>query len=216
MQRFTNLLSAIHLGNVGLDKRGRMTKRFALLLAVGIVIALQISNAFAAIVYEGSFPSPSSTRFTQSGSRFWNQGDYVEQLFTGTGLGNVSELSLELSIGPNSLNGDTQDMDAILNGNVIGSFMISPGNSFLNLNYAGFSIGGTGIGSDDYLLRLETTRTVNSGDGSAGIGDGQQNLLMQQIPEPSTFMLAALGLVGNGFCRRKRLACPHSRHQCLS
>lgn len=175
---------------------------FRLLLAAAFI--LTGSNASATLMYTDSFPSPATTRSTLA-TNFWNDGDFLEQLFTGTGLSEVNEFSLDLSVTNNSLNGDTQDMDAILNGVVIGSFMVNPGDTLLNLSFTGLNVAGMGAGGEDYLVRLETTRTVIGGAGSANFSNGQQNLTLQQnmmVPEPATALLMGLGIAGLGYRRR--------------
>lgn len=179
-------------------------KRIASSLVLTIALFLTVPNASATLMYTDSFPSPATTRFTQQ-VNFWNDGDFLEQLFTGTGLVSVNEFSLDLSVTNNSLTGDTQDMDAILNGVVIGSFMVNPGDTLLNLSFSGFDVAGMGVGGDDYLVRLETTRTVLSGRGSANFANGSQNLTLHgdmRVPEPATALLMTLGLAGLGYRRR--------------
>lgn len=164
-------------------------------------IWLRVAGASALVVavgapthaaYIDSFPSADSTRFTQLGQRFWNDGDFVQEAFLGTGLSSVQQVSLDLSIEPNSLAGDTQDMIVLLNGDQIGSYMIAPGDTLIDLDLTGFDVSGFGLSGDDYLLRLETIRTVSVGAGSAGILDGVQNLTFNQVPEPATFVLATI------------------------
>lgn len=179
-------------------------KRIATRLFLTAALIVTASNASATLMYTDSFPSPATTRFTLM-TNFWNDGDFLEQLFTGTGLSEVNEFSLDLSVTDNSLGGDTQDMDAFLNGVVIGSFMVNAGDTLLNLNFTGLNVAGMGVGGDDYLVRLETTRTVISGAGSANFSNGSQNLTLQQnmmVPEPATALLMALGIAGLGYRRR--------------
>lgn len=174
--------------------------------AMLLIIGSASSDAWANVIYTDTFPSASSTRFTQLGSRFWNAGDFVEQQFTNTGITEINEFSLDLGIGPNSLNGDTQDMDVLINGVVIGSYQINPGDTLLNLSFTGLNLVGTG----DYLVRLLTTRTVIAFAGSAGILDGTaDNLVLTQlttvaVPEPGALGLLAVGLFGLGFAARRR------------
>lgn len=178
--------------------------KFLQLAAVLLILGSASSNAAANLIYTDTFPSASSTRFTQIGTRFWNAGDFVEQQFTATGITRIDEFSLGLDIGPNSLNGDTQDMDVLINGFVIGSYQINPGDTFLDLNFTGLNLVGTG----DYLVRLLTTRTVTNFAGSAAISDGAPgNLVLTQftaVPEPGALGLLAFGLVGLGFAVRRR------------
>lgn len=179
-------------------------KRIASRLFLTVALILTVSNASATLMYTDSFPSSATTRFTLQ-TNFWNDGDFLEQLFTGTGLSEVNEFSLDLSVTANSLVGDTQDMDAILNGIVIGSFMVNPGDTLLNLSFTGLNVAGMGGGGDDFLVRLETTRTVNGGAGSANFSNGTRNLTLQQnmmVPEPATALLMALGIAGLGYRRR--------------
>ncbi len=177
----------------------------SILLFVGLALATSTSRAS---VFVGSFPDGSETRSTLIGLRFWNLGDFIEQSFVNTGLSFVESINLDLNTSPNSLSGDTQDMDVIINGITVGSFSISPGDSVVPISITGFNV--AAIGVDDFLLRLETTRTVTAFAGSAGIVAGSNNLeLANSVPEPSSMAVwSLLGLVvgGIGWYRRKRQA----------
>lgn len=183
-----------------------VVSKYLQFLAIFLAVGAVSSHASANLIYTDTFPSASSTRSTLLGDRFWNAGDYVEQTFMDTGITRIDEFSLDLDIGPNSLSGDTQDMDVLINGIIIGSYQINPGDSFLSLNFTDIGLIGTG----DYLVRLLTTRTVTTGSGSAGILDGTAgNLVLTQqtlvaVPEPSALGLLAFGLLGLGVVARRR------------
>ncbi|GAB5382505.1 MAG: hypothetical protein Alis3KO_39200 [Aliiglaciecola sp.] len=152
-----------------------------------------VGKASATAIFTTDFPTDSSTRFNQLGSNFWNDGDFIEQLFSGTGLSEVNEFTLDLSIVSNVLSGDTQDMSVMLNGIEIGDFMISAGDALVNIAFNGFNVMGMGGSGDDYLVRLETTRTVNGGQGSAGIANNTGNLTLTQVSEPGVLALLLVG-----------------------
>lgn len=185
-------------------------KRFVGAVALVLVSVGSVGNASAAAMFVDSFPTAGATRSTASGVNFWNDGDFIQELLTGTGLSEMTSLTLDLPIIDNVLSSDTQDMDVILNSITIGSFMVATGDSTLNLFFDGFSVAGAGLGGDDYTLRLETTRTVDGGAGSAGIGTGSGNLTLAQAnrvsaPGSAILLLLGLGLGAIGSRQRRKL-----------
>ncbi|MEM7626874.1 MAG: hypothetical protein AAF333_14870 [Planctomycetota bacterium] len=176
-------------------------------LFVVIVLTL-LGTEVRADFWTGSFPNGTETRQTARGDRFWNESDFIEETLLNTSVASVTTLDLDLVHDVNSLMGDTQDMDVILNGVTIGSLMIQPGDSVTSIRLSGFDVAATG--GDGYVLRLETTRTVIAGRGSAGIGIGSSNLTIgNPIPEPgSVFFLAGLAAM---LAKRKREGAGNAR-----
>jgi hypothetical protein len=110
------------------------------------------------------FPATGDTRFNLSGTNFWNQGDYIEGSRTFTVP--TQSMDMVLVVSPNVLSCDTQDMDVIVDGVTIGSFVVSAGDTQVVANFT-FAQIAAGV----HTLRIETTRTVNPGCGSAGYPD---------------------------------------------
>jgi hypothetical protein len=120
-----------------------------------------------------SFPVASDTHFT-SLTNYWNAGDYIQGSRT-TSLATITSADLVLSISPNSLTCDNQSMQLRINGTVVGPVTIAPGSSTFSQSYTFAALTGP-----TYTIRLETTRTVNSGCGSAGFPDGVSTLRIRR------------------------------------
>ena len=111
------------------------------------------------------FPAPGDTRVSLRGDRPWNAGDSIQGVRT-TGLPSITGVTLPLRI-DNSLSCDSQDMRLRINGTAVGAVIVPAGAPMVNVDLTFPAIAGP-----TYTVRLETTRTVGSGCGSAGIPDG--------------------------------------------
>lgn len=121
------------------------------------------------------FPATGDTRFNLSGTNFWNLGDYVEGSRTFTV--STQQMNMVLEIISNSLSCDTQDHDFKVDGVTIGSFVVNPSDTQV---LASFSF--TQIDPGPHVLRIETTRTVNPGCGSAGFPNDVSTVDFIQVP----------------------------------
>ncbi|NIR41117.1 MAG: hypothetical protein GWN79_25250, partial [Actinobacteria bacterium] len=75
-----------------------------------------------------TFPAAGDTRVMAIGDRPWNAGDYIEGTRS-TSLSSVTSAQLNLTVSPNGLTCDNQDMRLRINGTVVGSVIIPPGAS---------------------------------------------------------------------------------------
>ncbi len=112
-----------------------------------------------------TFPTSGDPRYTMY-TNMWNAGDYVQGSRT-TSLPSVTSVEMTLSINPNILSCDTQDMRLMINGVEVGRFAVAPGATTVSRTFSFPAVAGP-----TYTLRLETVRTVSSGCGSAGLPDG--------------------------------------------
>jgi hypothetical protein len=126
----------------------------------------------------------------------WNQGDYVGQDVTGSGLGSISQLSIDLEY-QNLLDpGFTETYGVTVNGTSVGSFSIpglDDGNYYFQSDLFNF---GPISGPYDILFTI-TSATIPIGDGSIGwVDDGVTSTitLTSATPEPGTMALCAIGL----------------------
>jgi hypothetical protein len=110
-----------------------------------------------------NFPLSTDTIHSASGTNYWNVGDYVDGSRVTT-LSSTVGAAIHVVLAANSLTCDTQDMQVTINGVVVGSFSIQSGATIVDTSFAFASITGP-----TYDLRYQTTRTVASGCGSAGI-----------------------------------------------
>lgn len=114
-----------------------------------------------------TFPQASDTHYDRySAGYYWNLGDYIEGTRT-TSLSSITSADLSLTITMNGLTCDSQTMQLRINGTVVGPVVIGPGATTFMQSYTFGAISGP-----SYTIRLETTRTVASGCGAAGIADG--------------------------------------------
>lgn len=110
-----------------------------------------------------NFPLSTDTSHTASGTAYWNAGDYVDGSRTTTLSSTVSAV-IHIVLQNNSLTCDTQAMEMLINGVVVGNFSIPSGATAVDMTFTYAAIAGP-----TFDLRYQTTRTVNSGCGSAGI-----------------------------------------------
>jgi len=95
---------------------------------------------------------------------WWQAGDYA-QGSRRPGFSAISGVRYTLMIDNNALNGTGHiDLNLSINGTVVGSFSLLPGEISKTVGFFFPPVGGP-----DYIVRLEETNTVDPGDGSASI-----------------------------------------------
>ncbi len=114
------------------------------------------------------FPDIGDTRFTLSGSNFWNDGDFVEGMRLLASPSYSIEMILEIT---GALTCDTQDHAIMIDGTTIGNFSIGMGDTQVVQSFS-FPV----IAAGYHTIRIETVRTVNPTCGSAGFPDGVSTL----------------------------------------
>lgn len=172
------------------------------------VILLTSFFALAPMVWAGSFQTALGqpgfqcqqlslpTNCSSDPVYLWNQGDYVGQDVTGSGLGSISQLSIDLQY-QNVLDvGFTETYGVTVNGTNVGSFSIAgigDDNYYFQSDVFSFS---PISGPYDILFTI-TSATIPLGDGSIGwVDDGVTSTitLSSATPEPGTMALFAIGL----------------------
>jgi len=123
-----------------------------------------------------TFPAVGDTHFNLTGTLFWNQGDYVEGVRNLTEA--ADEVEMMLFISPNGLSCDTQDHALMIDGAIVGTFSVSPGETQITRRFPLFP----GLAPGSHTMRVETTRTVNGGCGSAGLPDDVSMLSFFFVP----------------------------------
>jgi len=119
------------------------------------------------------FPNVGDSRVASADIYFWRAGDFVQGTRT-TSLGSIRSIDMNLEVSPNLLSCDTQDHSFSVNGTVVGTFSISSTDAVISRS---FSFGA--IAGPTYTFRIETTRTVASGCGSAGFPEGSSTLTLR-------------------------------------
>ena len=128
----------------------------------------------------------------------WTVNDYWRQNFVSTGLPSASKLVLDLFV--NDAASETLNLDVLVNSNNVGSFSLNPGDSGSSHQF-NFSFGS--IAGDDYLIEIVAANTLSPGVSSYSIQiDGPSTARL--TPEPTSFALAGLGLIGVACARRRR------------
>jgi hypothetical protein len=122
-----------------------------------------------------SFPSPSDAT-TPSHGYLWNAGNFVEGART-TGLTPITSLDMHLVPSENLLTCDTQDMRLMVNGSEVGRFSVtaSGGTSPIDRTFAFGALAGP-----SYTFRIECTRPVAGGCGSARLARGASTLTIRR------------------------------------
>ena len=100
----------------------------------------------------------------RSGTNFWNDGDFVEGVRTAGSPVAARTVSIVVPLEENLLTCDTQDMAVFVNGTEVGTFFIEAEDTEV---VAEFDV--SLRAATEFTFRYETTRTVGSGCGSAGI-----------------------------------------------
>ena len=149
------------------------------------------------------FAEPDFDWFAGGGSatpyHIWTTGDFWAQNFTGTAQPSAGHMDLRLFIDDNTLSGGSQvNLNAVLNGTVVGGFTIPQGVTGL-LN---FSFNFPAIAGPNYDVRLLETNTVPLGLGAVSMApNGQSTVTL--TPEPATG-LTATGAAALLLWRRQR------------
>lgn len=97
---------------------------------------------------------------------WWNAGDtgYGDRA---SGIGSVTEASINLSLDANFLSCDTDEFDLLINGVVAGHFSILPGENPVVRSFGPFAAIPAVAG--EYEIRIRVTETVLGGCGSVDI-----------------------------------------------
>ncbi len=192
-----------------------MKRTMRRLVLAATMLGLMVWTAIQAEagVYTGTFPDDSSTSSGHVGfgdqgpdfGAFFRSGDQVSQTYGGTGLGDVSELALDVNVDRNFLHsGGFVDLDVRLNGITVGSFIWTQaeGTGIRPLDFAFSPI----VGAGTYTLQLIETNNVPPGLGSIAIAKGSEfTLTSAAVPEPSSLALIGIGSFFRlGIWRRRR------------
>lgn len=190
-----------------------MVKKAALYLAACWIATLGVARADSITV---GFPSSSSTTSGIAGfldgftiGYFWSasRGDGVSQTYDNTFLDSVDRLDLNLLVNINALqSGATVDWDVFLNGALVGSWSWGEGDGTgpaqFSFNFAPI------VGSGSYTIEMLVTNDVPIGGGSIALAYPTTATLFPStpvVPEPTSIVLAGLGVLG-AFVGRRRLS----------
>jgi len=122
-----------------------------------------------------TFPATGDTRSILLGTSFWNQGDFVEGVRNFTEL--TDEIEMMLTISPNGLSCDTQDHALLIDGATVGTFSVGSGETQVIQRFLF-----PAVTPGPHTIRIETTRTVTGGCGSAGFPDDVSMLSLFYVP----------------------------------
>jgi hypothetical protein len=121
-----------------------------------------------------NFPLSTDTTHIASGTAYWHAGDYVDGS-RATTLASTVQAVIHIVLLANGLSAcGTQPMEMLINGIVVGNFTITMGQTTIDATFTYPAIPGT-----TYDLRYQTTTTVATGCGSAGISDTGSTVTLQ-------------------------------------
>jgi hypothetical protein len=107
------------------------------------------------------FPATGDVIDVQNNPYWWHAGDYAQGTRT-PGFGSVAGVKYDLTITNNVLAGTGHvDLDLFINGVMVGSFTVLPGETSKSVTFFFPPINGP-----NYTIRLEETNTVDPGQGS--------------------------------------------------
>jgi hypothetical protein len=137
-------------------------------------------------------------------NHIWLAGDYWAQDFTIAGLSEVDQLTVDLAYNDDTLTGPSLDLNAMLDGTVVGSFAVPPGVHGLRSYTFYFSP----IAGPNYDIELIATNSIPLGEGSVSIADNNRTsaAVFTGVPEPGTIGLLGLGTAVLLLLRRRRAA----------
>jgi hypothetical protein len=139
-------------------------------------------------------------------NHIWVAGDYWGQQFNGTGIASATDESINLFIDDNLLNsGATLNLNAEINGTVVGNFTIGEGVTGAFTDSFTFA----DVPSPNDYIQFVVTSTVPGGEGSVSIADDGTSFVTLsgtvETPELGTLGLLGIGLMGLAGPIRRRL-----------
>lgn len=197
-----------------------MTKHLRLLAGLAALLAVGPANA-SAQVFNTAFGGAGYSCLNQSAgaaacgnafggrpmSNIWTAGDYWRQSVSGSGIGSLGAVGLNLNVRNFLLRTSTLAFDVLVNGTLVGSTGPFSQNGeadiFLPLS---FSFAAISAATYDIEVRV-VPPTVPPGDGSFGLyTDGESTIQLRgaAVPEPATAVLLLIGAASFGVIRRRR------------
>jgi hypothetical protein len=176
------------------------TRIFKLGILAGLLSMTGVASA--TVIYTSTF-STAGTGGAYGSGNYYFTGQHATQVFSGTGLSVVNELSLTLNFGASG-NYASQDLGLTfsLNGIDVGSVLYTPGDS--TVKTPDFMFSDLVSASTDWTLDMRVTTPVCSGCGGVQLSTNTPMTLTDNaVPEPATIMMLSLGLAGFGVSRRR-------------
>ncbi len=176
--------------------RGVLTVLALLVLSLGVVHATELTYSFptlGAFYFSATNGSGFATNYGPM-PYMWTAGDFVTQnFFNGPAIADSAAFDFWVK---DVLNGDTETWDILINGNVIGGFIVPDVGGVSTVLHAATVLSFAPIdGEGFYNYTFQLQNTVPGGEGSAAF---------YATPEPASLLLLGSGAFGLASVLRRK------------
>ena len=198
-----------------------MHNRFRATLSCAAIALAALTTTPARAQVTRAFDGAATGTYPQgAGIDFFELGNFMQETFSGVGLASVNALNVDFRFQSNLTSSvaanRTMSFSVFLNGTAVGSlastlFPIQPTAGNVLLSFVGF--GNVNASGGNYTVRIvQSSTTLPGSTGSLSVLNSGPNpttvtfnsTSSSTVPEPSTYVLCAAGLLAVGVASRRR------------